>query len=106
MCNTRTQVNGTVPRGLQGGNASIIKKQVQQQFQRNAGETDPTKVRMSAVHSLQCKILLSNLGLTQIAEQKEAAIRGLSNYMFMEAQRMAKVQCWCIEWIVSAKSLC
>ena len=27
----------------------------------------------------------------QIAEQKEAAIRGLSNYMFMEAQRMAKV---------------
>lgn len=27
----------------------------------------------------------------QIAEHKEAAIRGLSNYMFMEAQRMAKV---------------
>ncbi len=27
----------------------------------------------------------------QIAEQKDAAIRGLSNYMFMEAQRMAKV---------------
>lgn len=29
--------------------------------------------------------------LLQIAEQKDAAIRGLSNYMFMEAQRMAKV---------------
>ena len=27
----------------------------------------------------------------QIAEQKDAGIRGLSNYMFMEAQRMAKV---------------
>lgn len=54
--------------GTKGGNASIIKKQVQQQFQRNASESDPTK----------------------IAEQKEAAIRGLSNYMFMEAQRMAK----------------
>ena len=27
----------------------------------------------------------------QIAEQKDAAVRGLSNYMFMEAQRMAKV---------------
>lgn len=27
----------------------------------------------------------------QIVEQKDAAIRGLSNYMFMEAQRMAKV---------------
>ena len=31
--------------------------------------------------------------LLQIAEQKDAAIRGLSNYMFMEAQRMAKVPC-------------
>lgn len=29
--------------------------------------------------------------MLQIAEQKDAAIRGLSNYMFMEAQRMAKV---------------
>ncbi|DBB07932.1 hypothetical protein WJX82_002551 [Trebouxia sp. C0006] len=54
--------------GTKGGNAAIIKKQVQQQFQRNATETDPTK----------------------IAEQKDAAIRGLSNYMFMEAQHMAK----------------
>lgn len=41
---------------------------MQQQFKRNACERDPTK----------------------IAEQKDAAIRGLSNYMFMEAQRMAK----------------
>ena len=32
----------------------------------------------------------------QIAEHKEAAIRGLSNYMFMEAQRMAKV---CIRYL-------
>ncbi|KAL3154328.1 hypothetical protein ABBQ32_013811 [Trebouxia sp. C0010 RCD-2024] len=52
----------------QGGNTAVIKKQVQQQFKRNACERDPTK----------------------IAEQKDAAIRGLSNYMFMEAQRMAK----------------
>ncbi|KAL3139781.1 hypothetical protein ABBQ38_004083 [Trebouxia sp. C0009 RCD-2024] len=54
--------------GTKGGNTAVIKKQVQQQFKRNASETDPTK----------------------IAEQKDAAIRGLSNYMFMEAQRMAK----------------
>lgn len=34
---------------MQGGNAAIIKKQVQQQFQRNATETDPTKVRVFTV---------------------------------------------------------
>ena len=39
----------------------------------------------------------------QIAEQKDAAIRGLSNYMFMEAQRMAKV---CFLTIGSSIFLC
>ena len=34
---------------MQGGNAAIIKRQVQQQFQRNATETDPTKVRRLTV---------------------------------------------------------
>ncbi len=34
---------------MQGGNAAIIKKQVQQQFHRNATETDPTKVRVLTV---------------------------------------------------------
>lgn len=37
-------------------------------FRKNAGETDPDKIQ----------------------QHKEAAIRGLSNYMFFEAQRMAK----------------
>lgn len=37
-------------------------------FRKNIGETDPV----------------------EIEKQKDAAIRGLSNYMFFEAQRMAK----------------
>eukprot|EP00891_Asterochloris_glomerata_P001168 jgi/Astpho2/1168/Aster-x0987 len=51
-----------------GGNTHAIKKQIQLQFRKNAGEADPDK----------------------IIEQKEAAVRGLSNYMFVEAQRMAQ----------------
>ena len=81
---------------VQGGNAAIIKRQVQQQFQRNATETDPTKVICYPLcggrHSGSGLFdFLSLLAAMQIAEQKDAAVRGLSNYMFMEAQRMAKV---------------
>lgn len=54
--------------GSKGGNTHAIKKQIQLQFRKNAGEADPDK----------------------IIEQKEAAVRGLSNYMFVEAQRMAQ----------------
>ncbi|DBA67257.1 TPA: hypothetical protein ACH3X2_001566 [Trebouxia sp. C0005] len=81
--------------GTKGGNAAIIKKQVQQQFQRNATETDPTKVRdfdcggrsLRKFAWTSCPL---STAVMQIVEQKDAAIRGLSNYMFMEAQRMAK----------------
>lgn len=52
----------------QGGNRAALTEQVRLSFRRNVGETNPEK----------------------ILEQKEAAIRGLSNYMFFEAQRMAK----------------
>lgn len=34
----------SLTRTLQGGNTAVIKKQVQQQFKRNATETDATKV--------------------------------------------------------------
>lgn len=78
---------------MQGGNAPVIKKQVQQQFHRNVSETDPVKVFARrwqlTVQHLIAKV--TSVILLQIAEQKDAAIRGLSNYMFMEAQRMAKV---------------
>ncbi|KAK9833207.1 hypothetical protein WJX74_010449 [Apatococcus lobatus] len=56
--------------GSQGGNQEVLKQQVRVQFRRHAGETDPQKIE----------------------EHKEAALRGLSNYMMHEAQRMAKAQ--------------
>ncbi|KAK9916359.1 hypothetical protein WJX75_001772 [Coccomyxa subellipsoidea] len=54
--------------GTQGGNRAVLRQQVQVAFRKNVGETDPEKIE----------------------EQKQAAFRGLSNYMFHEAQRMAK----------------
>ncbi|PSC70640.1 GTPase Der [Micractinium conductrix] len=47
----------------QGGSRAILRDQVRQAFKKNKEETDPQKIE----------------------EQKEAAIRGLSNYMFHEA---------------------
>lgn len=52
----------------QGGNRRVLRDQVRQAFRKNKDETDPQKIE----------------------EQKEAAVRGLSNYMFHEAQRLAK----------------
>ena len=83
---------------MQGGNAANIKKQVRLQFQSNANETDPAKVlqgesvdiRQFRLGLVMFVCLLAKTAV-QIAEQKDAAIRGLSNYMFMEAQRMAVV---------------
>jgi hypothetical protein len=48
--------------------AQSLKRNIRTEFRRNQHETDPQK----------------------IDECKEAAVRGLSNYMFHEAQRMAK----------------
>jgi hypothetical protein len=45
----------------------VLRAQVREAFQKNRDEQDPV----------------------QIEKQKDAAIRGLSNYMFFEAQRMA-----------------
>lgn len=45
-----------------------LRAQVKEAFRKNKEETDPV----------------------EIEKQKDAAIRGLSNYMFFEAQRMAK----------------
>ncbi|PRW61158.1 GTPase Der [Chlorella sorokiniana] len=52
----------------QGGSRRVLRDQVRQAFKKNKDETDPQKIE----------------------EQKEAAVRGLSNYMFHEAQRLAK----------------
>ena len=54
-------------RGSQASRGSL-RAQVRDAFRKNRGETDPV----------------------EIEKQKDAAIRGLSNYMFYEAQRMAK----------------
>jgi len=54
-------------RGSQASRGSL-RAQVRDAFRKNQGETDPV----------------------EIEKQKDAAIRGLSNYMFYEAQRMAK----------------
>ncbi|KAK9823938.1 hypothetical protein WJX72_006512 [[Myrmecia] bisecta] len=51
-----------------GGNRAVLRQQVSEAFKKNRLETDPK----------------------QIEEQRDAAFRGLSNYMFHEAQRMAK----------------
>eukprot|EP00898_Chlorokybus_atmophyticus_P008568 jgi/Chlat1/8712/Chrsp89S08085 len=54
--------------GRQTGNREAMREQVVQAFRKNMGETDPLKV----------------------IEQKEAAVRGLSNFMVYEAQRLAR----------------
>lgn len=46
----------------------MLRTQVREAFRKNKDETDPE----------------------EIEKQKDAAVRGLSNYMFFEAQRMAK----------------
>eukprot|EP00889_Picochlorum_renovo_P005596 jgi/Picre1/32626/NNA_007972.t1 len=51
-----------------GGNRLVLRTQVREAFRKNKDETDPE----------------------EIEKQKDAAVRGLSNYMFFEAQRMAK----------------
>jgi hypothetical protein len=56
-------------RGGNGANSRLVlRAQVRDAFKRNKDEQDPAEVE----------------------KQKDAAIRGLSNYMFYEAQRMAK----------------
>jgi len=52
---------------VQGGNRIVLRTQVREAFRKNKEESDPE----------------------EIEKQKDAAIRGLSNYMFFEAQRMA-----------------
>eukprot|EP00897_Mesotaenium_endlicherianum_P007815 jgi/Mesen1/7061/ME000369S06384 len=49
------------------GNRGVLLEQVRSQFKKNMHETDPEKIQ----------------------EQKSAAVRGLSNFMFFEAARMA-----------------
>ncbi len=46
----------------------MLRTQVREAFRKNKDEADPE----------------------EIEKQKDAAVRGLSNYMFFEAQRMAK----------------
>jgi GTPase len=58
-------------RGSQASRGSL-RAQVRDAFRKHQGETDPV----------------------EIEKQKDAAIRGLSNYMFYEAQRMAKEANW------------
>lgn len=93
----RAANNSILLHAAQGGHAANIKKQIQQQFQRNASETDPSKVpdglslAADNRHLFVSHVAFNSVLPVQIAEQKEAAVRGLSNYMFMEAQRMAKV---------------
>ena len=53
---------------MQQGNTQGLKAMVRQSFRSNLGETDPQK----------------------ILAHKEAAIRGLSNFMFHEAQVLTK----------------
>jgi hypothetical protein len=53
---------------IKTGNKEALRTTVASQFRRNAFETDPKKIE----------------------EHKAAAVRGLQNYMFHEAQRMAK----------------
>jgi hypothetical protein len=53
---------------FQGGNRATLREQVRIAFRRHQHEADPDKVLAA----------------------KKAAVRGLSNYMFIEAQRLAK----------------
>eukprot|EP00850_Spirogloea_muscicola_P009735 SM000055S18269 [mRNA] locus=s55:406195:407231:+ [translate_table: standard] len=53
--------------GSRQGNTTILVEQVRSQFKKNMHETDPNKIK----------------------EHKEAAVRGLSNFMYHEAARMA-----------------
>lgn len=54
----------------QGGNRDQLRKTVRHQFKKNATLKDPAAIEAA----------------------KETAVRGLSNFMFQEAQRMAKDQ--------------
>ena len=54
----------------QGGNRDQLRKTVRHQFKKNASLKDPAAIEAA----------------------KETAVRGLSNFMFQEAQRMAKDQ--------------
>eukprot|EP00884_Botryococcus_braunii_P023462 jgi/Botrbrau1/97/Bobra.0022s0087.1 len=54
--------------GARGGDRWALRRHVGSEFRKNAGETDPAK----------------------ISDCKDAAVRGLANYMFHEAQRMVK----------------
>ncbi|GAQ91303.1 hypothetical protein KFL_007610060 [Klebsormidium nitens] len=54
--------------GRKQGNRAVLREQVRLQFKKNMDERDPDKIQA----------------------QKEAAVRGLSNYMVFEATRMAR----------------
>eukprot|EP00899_Mesostigma_viride_P027007 jgi/Mesvir1/7491/Mv19251-RA.1 len=56
--------------GLKNGNREILRASVREQFKRNKHEKDPQKIE----------------------EYKEDAVRALSNYMFLEATRMAQAE--------------
>eukprot|EP00803_Ostreobium_quekettii_P011599 evm.model.scf_778.4 EVM.evm.TU.scf_778.4 scf_778:35356-36108(-) len=65
--------------GSKQGNTAALVSEIQATFRKNKGEKDPDKIEA----------------------MKEAAIRGLMNYTFHEATRMAKVGCnvvgYCVE---------
>ena len=66
----RTSNKNSTKNSNQGGNRDQLRKTVRHQFKKNAGLKDPAAVEAA----------------------KETAVRGLSNFMFQEAQRMAKDQ--------------
>jgi len=56
--------------GAKNGNAKVLREQVRQKFKKHMHETDPEKVE----------------------QLKKDAVRGLSNYLFYEAQRLAEME--------------
>ena len=93
----------------QGGDRVTLRRTVRVQFKQNAALTDATEVReegdvcVSGGALALCRYpastpnlaasptpaLSSFLSPSQIEAAKAAAVRGLSNYMFHEAQRLA-----------------
>lgn len=65
-----TSTSKTPKKLEQGGNRDQLRKTVRHQFKKNATLKDPAAIEAA----------------------KETAVRGLSNFMFQEAQRMAKDQ--------------
>ena len=66
----RTSNKNSTKNSNQGGNRDQLRKTVRHQFNKNASLKDAAAIEAA----------------------KETAVRGLSNFMFQEAQRMAKDQ--------------